>query len=228
MKRTRTAAGEKAMTLGKTRRFKKRRRNSFNSVQVQIEKNRLAKGDWKVTLINFARSGVTGIAASGEVFSFFNNLSRGDNAVDNFQGRQLDPHGVSLRYQIGAASGDSDNVMRVIIFQYYDSTVPVPAALLANIGTSAAPYFQWTHTNRPIRKILSDRTYQLAAISNPGMPYLIVDNVYITGKRLVPVAFNATTTAIQTGGIYCLAISDSVAINHPSFTMSGEVMYLDE
>lgn len=174
---------------------------------------------------------VLGASSSGVVFGLSTLLSRGDAAVNNFEGHSIDPKSLKVRW-ISYPGTDSHNSMRLMIVQWFDDAIPGNAGAFLTgsyIGTVDAPLATRLHTNRPLMKILWDYRYVLNNdTGDPGSdgPFHVPE-VYIPGKRLRRMFFNSTGTRCQKGEIYLVAISDSTVLDHPGVKASVEMIFTD-
>lgn len=205
---------------------KKRRLSLAQSQEVQREVARqiARKQDYKQTIYN----ATTTVGYAGVMFPLLTNLTRGDNAVDNFEGAFIQPKSVHLRMQFSAF--DLSNLGRFILFQWNDSTVPVPVDILAQTSGPFAPLSYRNWSSKPLYKILRDVSQQ--TIANPtytgGNGPVVQFDMFVKGKSLQRVDYNATAATIYKGGLYLLAISDSSVVTHPAFLITSEIIFTDE
>lgn len=156
---------------------------------------------------------------NGTVFSLLSTLSRGDNSLNNFRGDTITPLSLKMRYTLLA--NDQPQNMRVIIFQWFQSSTPTPAGLLDTpnsfLGTALAPFSDKQFDNRKTYKILYDKFHNL---TNTGAGDNNISHgveVYIPSVAFQPIEFVYNSGAPQKGGLYVCAVSDSSAPTHPSF-----------
>lgn len=189
--------------------------------QVAREVNRqlARKADYKQTLNT--RSTSATIDYSGTTYSLLENLTRGDNPVNNFEGSQIRIKSIRVRGTCYYA--DATNVMRIMVLQWRDSGSPVPSGIINNTGTIAAPYGSRYWTNKKNIKVLSD---QLITMDGVNQALGKVD-IYIPGFKCRPVWFATATDTVQSNGIFMLAISDSSTTTHPYFTWVSEIVFTD-
>lgn len=194
-------------------------------VRKEVNKQLARKTDWKVAAISYIFGAGIGVSNSGEVFSLFNNMTRGDGLLNNFDAASVFPKNISGRFKWVA--GDSANVVRLIIFQWFGDIVPVPSGILdaSSIGTLGAPLAMWHVENKPLRRILFDETVQLQTDAGQGLDY--VQKFFVPQSRLKPVRMGTTAPAMQDGGLYALAITDSGAVTHPALDLHVQTVFKD-
>lgn len=187
----------------------------FNISTRNLEKE-YDTNEYKVTDVI---QGAISATAAGQVFDLMVNLSSGTGPINQFVGGKIQPVGIQFRYcwQLG----DPTNVVRVIIFQWMDSTFPTTAGILASLNALAPVQLD----NRENINILKDEILFLsdtgAGVCNGG------GKIYIPAKRMIPCQFNRSTGAWQKGRLFCLAISDSAVLPSPTITFFHRLTFLD-
>lgn len=193
-------------------------------VQRAVKRQLARDKEYKQTVYN----ATTTVGYAGVMFPLLTNLVRGDNSVDNFEGAFIQPKNIHLRMQFAAF--DLSNLGRFILFQWNDSTVPVPADILAQTSGPFAPLSYRNWSSKPLYKILRDVSHQ--TIANPtltgGAGPVVQFDMFVKGNSLQRVDYNATAATIYKGGLYLLAISDSSVVTHPSFLLTSEIIFTDE
>ena len=156
-------------------------------------------------------------------------MSRGTDAINNYIGNEVLP--TSVRVNIGltigpslVANGDGTNFLRILIFQWYDSTLPATSGVLT---TSSSPFSMLYWPNRENIKVLADR---LVALHQYGLKQDSYDSwceeIYIKGKNMIPIKFNAAGNGTQKGEIYILILSDSSVPASPYFLINHRLLIL--
>jgi len=194
--------------------------------QIAIQRRTSGRTELKVSQYNNAGS----VDSAGTVWQpIASGLTRG-TAYNQFLGNELLPTSFRAQYSIamgpgvGPTAGDGTNSFRVLIFQWMDSTVPAPAGVLAT--TNPLSNLLWT--NRENIHVLSDKYYALKQASSATASWdMVVDTVYIKGKRMVPIKYNTATNTPQKGEIMMLVISDSSIATHPYFTFFTQLTFTD-
>lgn len=161
---------------------------------------------------------------SGTIFSLAYPVTRGDNFINNFEGSTIYPKGLTIRYQW--SSDQSYTKMRIIVFQWKDSTLPTMALCLASFGSSLAPLSGTTLASKPVMKVLYD-SLETGSYPTAGTSYTEAHKLYISGYRMLPVKYQATSDNIRTNGIYMLVISDDGAVNYPQFSYYSTLSFTD-
>lgn len=225
MKRRAALASSQAMPAPK-----RRKTSQLAVTQAIVRKELRKRTDWKYT---DAGLNTTSVSSGGQLTSLLGNLVRGDGGYDNFTGNHITPQAITLKYYW--TTNQSYNVVRLMIFQWFDSSTPLVSGILQSTGIAGlVPISPTLVTNKPLMKILYDRTHIMAPTASDGtftnLGYGTVDpvTVYIPGKRLRPVRYNASTTAIQDGNIFCLVISDDVVPTHPVVSWYSRITFADD
>lgn len=178
-----------------------------------------------------ANSATTGdlINHNGTVFSLLANLARGDNSLNNFRGDSLTPLSLKLRY--GLLGNDQPQAMRVIIFQWFQSSVPSVAGVLDTpntfLGTPLAPYSDKQFDNRKTYKVLYDKLHGLTNTGAGDQNIFHVEDVFLPMSAFKNIEFVFNSASPQTGGIYLCVVSDSAAVPHPSITYVSAMICSD-
>lgn len=182
--------------------------------------------DMKMTLGLFQ----SGVDNSGTVVNILSNMSRGTGMVNEFLGSEILPTSVRERMSIalgpgaGGVAADGTNVVRVIIFQWYDSSTPAVSGVLQTVN----PYSPLRWENKPLINVLSDKLYGVKQQGETSITYdLVTDQIYIKSKKIKPVRFHQTNTNAQDGGLYALFISDSSIAPNPYVSSNLSVTYTD-
>lgn len=145
-------------------------------------------------------------------------------------GAQVLGKSLLFRYQLTAA--DVSNIMRVIIFRWFDDTSPTPGMVL-EVGPSSAtinPLSPILYDNRDKIQILHDNLHSLnisAVYYNAGAtvyPRPQVDKMYI--KRNMKIRWQTDDT-VDEGHIYALFVSDSTLVGHPAYHFYSRLRYTD-
>lgn len=161
----------------------------------------------------------------GTITSLFSNLVRGDNGLNNFQGNDLRPQAITLKYY--ATTSQVYNTYRVLIFQWFESAAPALAGLLQTGATGYALVAPTLVTNKKYIKILYDRTHMNNIPYSGGNSVMDPVTVYIPGKRLKPVRYNQNTNTCQDGNIYICLVSDDTALGTIDVTYWTRVTFSD-
>jgi len=211
--------------------FKKPKASSLSQQQKlevdrEVKRTLARKTDYKFTdrIVT-----LTSINSSGIVLSLLNNLVRGDLGKDNFDGDNITPKWVRVRYAVNCAqtSADTYNLIRVIIFQSrLLGTASVSGLLDTSTtgGTIEAPLSQRLEERLKDYKVLYDHTHTL---NNSGNQQEFKD-VFIPGNRLTQVDYTSSgTLSITRGDLAILIISDDGVTDFPDFDMVSRVKFSD-
>lgn len=216
--------------LAKTPAPKRQKTRSQLAMTQEIVRQEIRKNtDWKYTDHGLAAQNVT---SAGTVVPLLLNLVRGDGGTDNFEGNVVNPQALTLKYY--AHTSELRNVVRVMIIQWFDAAVPIPAGILQNVALNFGPISPTLVTNKEFIKVLYDKTHQMAPTSSDGAGAIngegIIDpvTVYIPGKRLKPVRYQSGANVVQDGALYILYISDDLLVPSPQITFYSRVTFSDK
>lgn len=203
---------------------KKSRQNTTRAI-VRKEINK--RIDWKYTDVGVNAQNVS---SAGTLGSLYFNMSRGDAGHNQFEGNWIRPSGIYLKYYIHTS--ELRNVVRVMLFQWMDATVPVPSGILQDVTTGFGVIAPTLVTNRNYIRVLYDRSHQIAPTAGDagalgGEGTTDVCKVYIPGRKLRKTRFQSNANQVQQGDIYVLVISDDLAIPQPQITWWGRVTFSD-
>jgi len=180
------------------------------------------------------------VTTTGIIHNCTTNLVRGTGALNNFIGNNVTPVGLQVRYQIvsGESSSiipvgpDTNNMTRVVVFQWLSDTVPAISDIFQSTA-GLAPISPWKQENLDKLNILSDRnyatwlvSYQYNSLSTTISGNAYTDSVYIKGKKLLPIQFSQAATPNQ-NNIYVVFIADSTAVPHPTCSCMTRITYTD-
>lgn len=218
----------RALVVESVPRKKVRTNTSQLAVTQAIVKRELRKKtDWKYTDMSFATTNVT---STGTVTSLLANLVRGDAGINTFDGNMITPQAITLKYF--TVINQVYNSVRLIVFQWFDSSTPAPSGILESTATTLGTLSPILVTNKSFIKVLHDQTHILAptaydagTVAGYGLQDCIT--VYIPGKRLKPIRYNSTTNVVQDGNLYVLAISDDSLTAYPTMSLYSRVTFQD-
>lgn len=191
-------------------------------VQREVNKALRKKMDFKYTDVGIINQNIT---SSGTITSLLSNLARGDDGHDNFEGNQITPQGLTVKYY--AETNQTFNACRVMIFQWNDSSTPALSGILQNTAVGTAIVSPTLVTNKPLIKVLYDKHWVFAPCDPNGGFAVFQDTIYIPGKRLRKVDFNSTTAVVQKNNIYVLYISDDFISTYPHLTFWARTTFSD-
>lgn len=176
----------------------------------------LDSNDYKVTdtLVNGQ-----GVTTGGYIISLLTNLTPGSGYNNNFLGQKINPVGIKINWEV--VCGDATNLMRIILFQWFDSTPPLAATVLQNNCLSPVLI-----DNRENTKVLRDELVSLALPSNTGNA-IASGSWYVKSKRIQQAYYNANANIWQKGNLYLLFISDSIIAPSPTISYYSRVTFLD-
>lgn len=189
------------------------------AVRREVNKQMSRKADYKQTI---QAHSTFDVSYSGWVQDILGNLTRGDSPLNQYNGSSIQVKSIRIRGTM--ARGDTSNVIRLVVFQWFDSGVPVPSGVLNDNASIAAPYGSRYWTNKKSLKILRDVTLYAEAGVSDQRPF----DIYIPGTKIRPTWFpTATDTPAQRNGLMILAVSDSSTVTHPNLTYRIETVYTD-
>lgn len=208
------------------------KRARINQSQVAMTQNIVRRElrrntDWRYTDVSAA---ALAVYSTPQIVSLYSNLVRGDSGLNNFQGNVVKPQAITMKYY--ADTAQVFNVLRVMVFQWFDSVTPALTGILQSGTTGIALCSPVNITNKQYIKVLYDKTHMLAPTAGDaaviGNGTIDPVTVYIPGKRLRTTRFNATTAVVQDGNIYVMFLSDDAALGTVNVTYHTRVTLKDE
>lgn len=175
------------------------------------------------------------VSNAGTIVNLTGNLVRGDSFLNNFQGAKIVPIGIQFKwFMIGSQSNialpaDNTNGMRIIVFQWFDTTPPGLSNILENTTYIQNSAIQINSRDK-IRVLMdTSRTTYVSAFDSADntVSTCFSGKKYIKGSRMQPIYFQATNDAAISGNIYCLLISDSSVIPHPGIAFYSRITFVD-
>lgn len=176
----------------------------------------LDPNDYKVT---DTQVNANGVSTSGVVFDLLSNLSPGVGGKDAFIGQKINPVGLNLNWSV--ILGDNTNLMRLILFQWFDASTPVPSGVLQGNCLSTVNL-----VNRENIKVLRDELVSMALMATGGYNQAC-GKFYVKSKKMIPAQYNVDLSKFQKGGLYLLVISDSVITPNPTVSFYSRCTFLD-
>lgn len=160
----------------------------------------------------------TSISSSGFV-THLTNVAPGDDYNDRI-GIMI--KAVSLQFRMLLTVADTTNIVRIIIFRWFRATTPTTALVLEQLPTGGAisPLSMINVENRRVVQIMYDNLFPLDS-DDP----IKVDKAFF--KKNMKISF-APDDSVDLGHIYFLAISDSVAVSHPTVHANFRLRYTDQ
>lgn len=159
-------------------------------------------------------------STSGSLTSF------SDISVGTADGQRI-KHAVtikSLHLNMFATNADPTNVMRVIVFQYFESpSLPALSDILQSTTASLSWHSPYNFDNAKSYRILYDSTKLINSVAKPQVHW----NKFIKlSKARKNIEYSGTTTDGM-NKIYMYVLSDSAAISHPPYYGTATLTYTD-
>lgn len=202
-KRTRTTGG-----------FAKSRATIYKSPA--LLNRELDPNDYKIT---DSQQNGTAISSGGSIFDLYTAMAPGTGYISTFVGAKVNPVGVNVNWECVCA--DNTNIMRLVLFQWMDSSVPVPSGILQGNALSTVNV-----TNRENIRVLRDELVSMALPDATGFA-IASGKWYVPSRKMVPSQYNSGLAIFQKGGLYLLCMSDSGIIAHPTVSFYTRVTFLD-
>lgn len=212
----------------KTRKGYSKRSRSSNYVasvaRSEVRKEIRKKADWLYTDV----SGSGGVSTTGTIVSLLSSATRGTNGINGFSGNVINPQGLRIKYYW--SSDQSFNSVRVLVFQWFDATVPTLSGILQASSTGLATISPILVTNTQYLKVLYDGHHMLAPTAGDaavvGQGVASAD-IYIPGRRLKQIKYNASSNFVQDGCLYMVLVSDDSIVNFPQCTYYSRLTFTD-
>mgnify|MGYP000140011448 CR=1 FL=1 len=160
----------------------------------------------------------------------FLQLSANTQGVGDLQhvGDEITPVAYNIHYQLAAA--DTSNICRIVLFQWLmDTTAAAPDATLWNWNSETG------NTEAPLGVLDWSRRSNVNVLYDSGPMAMVfgaangvkAGKIRIAGKRMRKIKINRGTTSSGTGHLYLMYVSDSGAVNHPSFEFTSQLLFKD-
>lgn len=130
---------------------------------------------------------------------------------------------------MGLSSNQTFNHMRVIVFRWKDSVLPVPSGILDQTSTVYAPFSHIFWTNNHKIDVLQDRLIALKLRNTVGEDAMVINiDISLEGSPAVqlPDLVGPGMTS-QMNGLYLLVVSDDAVPNYPLMTGRSELRFTD-
>jgi len=164
----------------------------------------------------------TSVDYSGLIYSL-SDVTQGDGD-SNRTGDQITNTSLELRLQV--VTGDTSNLLRIIVFRWLpsDSTAPVVTSILQGVSSTNAPLSALNRDNYRGRlfDVLMDKLFSLDTY-NPTA--LISEKIRLNAQAKI--AYTAAGTTGM-GKLYILLVSDSAAAAHPTVQYDSRLNYFEE
>jgi dienelactone hydrolase len=191
----------------------------------EVRKEIRKKADWLYTDV----SGSGGVSNAGTFVNLLTSANRGLNGINGYSGNTINPSGLRLKYYW--STDQAHNSVRVLLFQWFDATVPALNGLLQSTVSGQATLSPMLTTNLQYIKVLYDGHHMIAPTAADGGSVLgsgtACADVYIPGKRLKQIKFNSTYNTVQDGCLYMLLLSDDSVLNFPQCTYYARLTFTD-
>jgi len=199
-----------------------RQATSSQTTRAIVRKEMAKKGDLKYTDTTSPASNMT---STGALQDLFGNATRGDGGLNNFNGNSCTVRGLTLNY--GITTNQTFNFMRVLLFQWYSSTVPTVATVLQNTALTSAVFSPINIQNREQIKVLYNKVHSIFP-DNTATGYAAQNyEVYVPGSRMKKVRFAPSANNTVEGGLWMIIISDDSAVTYPQISWYSRVSFYD-
>lgn len=158
-----------------------------------------------------------GAGSTGVFYSFTSTIPEGTGSEQRI-GQQVTVKSLQVRYRL--LYQDTTNLMRVIIFRWFQQGTPSLSQILQD--TVTVPWI--SPTNRLLSEFINvmyDNLVTLDATNN----FQYVDKIFI--KKNMNVTFDDAGNP-DYGHVYMLVLSDSAAIPHPTIEFYSRVRFTDQ
>jgi hypothetical protein len=212
----RAARREKLASKG---RKDKQERITKAEVRAMIRSNNNLVLERKVTYTR--QSGGVDFNAAGTVFDLTAALTRGDAAVDQFQGNIIYPKSLVMR--CGWNTSQTFSQLRLMVFQWEDASVPTGSGVFALLGFNLAPFSPLLWTNEPKIHVLCDEITTLFPVAGSSA----ATNFVLSVDKMKPIFFASGSTLMQKNGLYAIAVSDDGVPLYPQLDFISELRFTD-
>lgn len=153
-----------------------------------------------------------------------NNPAQGDTDI-NRQGDKLRMLSLTIRGNL--IIGDSTNVIRMVIFQWYSGSNSIPLEDVTEASDSSGRQWMspYKHDHAGKFKILYDKTFNMTNVGDNAQ-IVFKKTVNFRGKNAY-VELNNGTTTVNTNAVYVSFVSDSAAVSHPTLNYYYRLRFTD-
>ena len=221
-------------------RYQPTRRKYNSSVRAQMKRlKKTVYNNLQNNWIDTVQSPI-GITAGGTIYPNFCSLldiEKGDDHDDRI-GERISLKNVSIKGQFRCSSTDIFNEMRIIIFSVKNPNTNPNQVVVSDILQNADLYSHYKKNSKVKYRILLDKHFAcsnpraqvgLPAVNLNGCPYkdFIHWETKINLKGMKTTFREGSTQGnnVQTGGLYMLLISDSLAPSNPTFGYQSRLTF---
>jgi len=199
---------------------------------------RKVRPEYKATDVIVQSQAVTSAAI---IQDLTDNLVRGNSQFNNFVGGTIDPISITVKIQLVAGESnslipvgpDTNNITRIVVFQWLGDTVPLVGDIFQNTGGQATQS-GWNMSNIDKLNILMDRqyatyltTFQSNALSTTVSGNCIADKAYIKGRKMAPINFSQNGLVPAGNNLFFIYVADSSLQPHPTLTANIRLTFID-
>jgi hypothetical protein len=164
----------------------------------------------------------TTVTTSGSCLLLLNNMARGDSGLDNFHGDFVRPVKLSVRAIF--STNQTFTTWRFIVFQWLDSTTPIPSGILQTTGSTLGCVSPYLWTNIKKIRVLRDDLFTMFPVNGSYASKVLE---YELSSCFSVVQYATGSTAIQGGAIYALVISDDSVVTYPYMELYTQLTFSD-
>jgi hypothetical protein len=191
-----------------------------SEVRAMIRSNNNLVIEDKVTYTQ--QTGGVDFTGTGTVFDLCAALTRGDNAINQFTGQQINPTSLTIRACWNTTQPFSS--CRLMVFQWADASVPLAVGLFQILGSNLAPYSPLFWTNHPKIHVLCDELTTLFPVAGSTA----ATNVILRCNKMKKIFFDTSAAiAYQMNGLYAVAVSDDGLVAFPQLDFISELRFHD-
>lgn len=169
------------------------------------------------------------VTNSGTVTSLLSNMTRGDNGLNMHQGNIITPRYLQIDYFY--ATQQLYNSLRLIVFQWSETTTPTLASVLQSTTSGIATISPINISSKSEIRVLADHKCIVApSAGGDTTPIGYGTNsgsIFIPAKRLRPVRFNTSANLVQSDNIYVLYVSDDGVPVYPTLNLYSRLAFTD-
>lgn len=155
-------------------------------------------------------------------------VPEGDNEVSR-TGLVITPKSLNISWRLTAEGDQPSNEYRVIIFRWFDDSIPTATDILVPITSGIFNGYQFIDVPKSFPKsdkvqILSDKKMALDPNSNDTMYY----KFYQKFKSSNRIRYNGSSpTAVEKGHLYAFVATDSQIVPHPGLVGYSRLAFTD-
>lgn len=194
-----------------------RQRKAVSKIATRLDNQREEK--------RYKFTNVVGEMLDSGSFNHLSATSQGDGDAGYRQGDKIRAYQMALNYSIDGNTATANSIARVVIFQWYDVSVPSLTTLLQDATTIQGKFGQFRTDTSKMYRVLYDKIYPIHCVSaSDNQIYFRKDRIKRFNKII---QYHGGGSTIGDGQIYSFVLSDKTTGSCPQIDMQFQLRYTD-